>query len=254
MKIIFEYFRLFTIIMLNNKVGFVWYLIFPLVAFFGFNYAWITTKPDLETFHLNSSLFLSYITFAMSMDVTTNLIAMRENGFLKMFKFVSGSKYAIALGKLFNQMVFLLLSVFLFSCITGIVFLNSVSDFTIYLLISLIACFVGALLVSLFSLILMLLPIKQESLTTILNMLLFTLFFLSANGFSSANLQYGFILVFINPLDYIRNLTFLTGDLLGIIHFEHLGALYIILIGVAYLFIGLIGLKNFNIVSRTSRT
>ncbi|WP_150272754.1 hypothetical protein [Paenibacillus tepidiphilus] len=253
MKIISEYFRLFTVMMLNNKIGFVWYLIFPLVAFFVYNYSWIATKPQIETFYLNSSLFISYISFTMSIDVTTNLIAMRENGFLKMFKFVSGSKYAIVIGKYLNQLFFLLLAVLIFTVTTGTVFLDNTHDFLNYIGISLLACLLGALTVSLFLLILMLLPIKQESLTTILNMLLFVLFIASANDLSSLT-HYGAILVLLNPLDYIRNLTFLIGNWISGMNFTHISTANIIAIGCIYILSGLIGLRYFKIVSVAART
>ncbi|MEK3826567.1 hypothetical protein [Paenibacillus sp. FSL K6-1558] len=47
MKITREYFRLFTKMMLSNKVAFVWYLLFPLIAFFIFNYQWFTQEPEI---------------------------------------------------------------------------------------------------------------------------------------------------------------------------------------------------------------
>lgn len=253
MKITREYFRLFTKMMLSNKVAFVWYLFFPLIAFFIFNVQWFTQEPEINEFYIQTSVFVSYIIFVMSIDVTTNLISLRESGFFKMFKFISGSKYPIIWGKALNQMVFLFLTILLFSLVTGVIFLDSFRQVALFLAVSLTSCILGSVMVILLTLVLMLLPVRQESLNAVISMSLLVMFFLSAKGLAYTT-EYGLYLVFINPMEYVRNLTFLIAEWFIDSPFPHLSVINMSFITLCYVTCGLIALKFVKVISRTHRT
>lgn len=236
--------------MIRSKFALIWYLILPLVLFFIYNLPWVSNIPDSYTFFYQSSLFISYITLVMSIDVTTSLISLRESGFLKMFKFVSGSKYSMILGKLITQIFFLLLAILIFSLITGVIFLSDINILR-FIFTVLVASLIGGLSVSLLLLNLMFLPIKQESLLALLNISLLIMFLLSANNQA---LQLGYLLIFINPLEYIRNLTFIFAEMFTGMDFNHFNSKYIIFISCAYLILGIAAIKWINIKSPTYRT
>ncbi|MDT2292554.1 hypothetical protein P7H15_06010 [Paenibacillus larvae] len=248
-----EYFRLYTKITLTNKVGFLWYLVFPLVAFVVYHYDWINSKPDIQSFYVQTSMFIAYIIFVMSIDVTTSLIAMRETGFLKMFKFVSGSKSAMIMGKILNQLAFLLLATLIFSVITGLMMLDDLKDAGIFVICSLFSSLFASIPVTFFLLILLLIPIKQESLVTILNILLFALFFITAKSLSHSA-SWGILLLYLNPLELIRSLTFLVTEIITGNSFHNFGLLSIGTAGSAYFILGLFSLKWMKITSPTQRT
>ncbi|WP_179283044.1 MULTISPECIES: hypothetical protein [Paenibacillus] len=253
MKITCEYFRLYTKMMLSNKIAFVWYLLFPLIAFFIFNYNWFTVGPNLNEFYIQTSVFISYIIFVMSIDVSTSLISLRESGFFKMFKFISGSKYPIIWGKALNQIVFLLLTILLFSLVSGLIFLSSVQQIALFILVSLTSCLLGSVMVILLTLVLMLIPVRQESLSAVISMSLLVMFFLSAKGLAYST-DYGFILVFLNPMEYVRNLTFLLAEWFTNMPYPHLDITNMVVITLFYMICGVIALRFIKVVSRTHRT
>lgn len=253
MSVLKEYFRLYTKITLSNRIGFVWYLVFPLAAFFIYNYNWIQSKPDIQSFYIHTSMFTSYIIFIMSVDVTINLISMRESGFLKMFKFVSGSKSAMIFGKILNQLTFLLLTTLIFCVITGLSMLDNLTDASIYIICSLLTSLLAAIPLTFFFLILLLFPIKQESLVTILNILIFILLFVSAKNLAHSA-SWGPVLLYLNPLDLVRSITFLVTETITGESFQNFGLLSIGTAVLFYFILGFISLKQMKITSPTQRT
>lgn len=254
MKLIREYNILFTKMTLNNKIGFIWYLVFPLIAFFVYNYNFFSETPSGNTFYLQTSFFLSYIVFTMSIEVATTLIGMRENGFLKTFTFISGNKYSIILGKVSNQLAFLIVASLIFSFVTSVCILDSLNKIILFILSTLISTFVGAVPLSLFFLIFMLVPIKQEALITILNISLLVLFFVTAKDFSHS-FSWGVILLYLNPLDLVRSVTLLITNLINheiiITNFPT----NLILSGIVlYIIVGLVSLKFIKVNSKITRT
>lgn len=248
-----EYARLFSIIMLNNRIGFLWYLIFPLAAFFVYNYNWLVSKPDLHSFYFHTSIFTSYITFAMSIDVTTSLIGMRENGFLKMFKFVSGTKYPIIFGKILSQQVFIITAILIFSFVISLFVLQDYKGILYFVISSIISSLCGAIPITFFFLSLMLFSIKQDSLFAVINILMFVFLVLTATNFSHS-VSWGILLLYLNPLELARGINLMITGLLSGETFNNFG-LEAVIGGVGiYLVIGLISMKFTRYVSFTNRT
>ncbi|MCG7379220.1 hypothetical protein MH215_19665 [Paenibacillus sp. ACRSA] len=252
MRITYEYLRLFVKMMLSNKIAFVWYLIFPLVAFLIFNYSWFDSRPTTIDFYIQTSFFISYITFVMSIDVATHLITLRENGFYKMFKFISGSKYPFIWGKALNQVLFIIATIFLVSFVTGVMFLDPAQLVT-FLITAIVSCILGSIILILLTLVLMLIPIRQESLNAVISMSLLVLFFVSAKGFAYST-EYSFLFVLLNPLEYVRNITFIFADWFTGHSFAHESIGVVGIISACYVICGLIALKLVNVISRTHRT
>lgn len=254
MKIIREYNILFTKMMLNNKIGFVWYLVFPLVVFFVYNYNFFIEKPSDDSFYIQSSFFLSYIVFTMSIEVATTLIAMRENGFLKTFTFISGNKYSIIIGKASTQLLFLVTASLIFSFTTSVFVLDSIDKILLYILSTFISTLIGAVSLSLFFLILMLVPIRQESLITILNISMLVLFFITVRGFSHS-FSWGVFLLYLNPLELVRSVAiFITSLMAKEISLPNFPVYLIISSVISYIVVGLISLKFIKVNSKTTRT
>ncbi|EOS56872.1 hypothetical protein [Paenibacillus barengoltzii] len=253
MRIVYEYVRLFAIMTMNHKIGFLWYLVFPLFLFFVYHAPWLMQQPEEDTFIHQSSLFISYITLVMSVEVTTSLISLRETGFLKMFKFVSGSKNGVILGKLISQLVFLILMILLFTAITGTLYLNSYAHFLPFVMTALTSSLIGGLAVSLFVLNILFLPVRQEALMTLLNISVLVMFLISANS-DSLPFPLGHVMAFINPLEYVRNLTFVFAEWFTGQPISHLSSVYLFLITGLYMGLGTTGFKWIKIVSPTYRT
>lgn len=253
LSVVREYIRLYAKITLNQKVSFLWYLLLPLILFFVYHYNWIMTWPETSFFQYQASMFLAYITFVMSIEVTTSLIRMREDGFLKMFAFVSGTKYPMIIGKVFTQLSFLILSILIFSLVTSLCSLHNPTDIILFMISSVVAGLIGAIPIMFFFLILMIFPMKQESLVTVLNMLLLVFLIVTANNLSQS-LSWGILLLYINPLELVRALNLLIAEFISGKEFMNFGSAHIVFGLILYMIIGLLGMRYTRIVSSTNRT
>lgn len=252
MKVTREYVRLYAKMSLNNKIGFVWYLVFPLIIFFSANYQYVYGATDIYAFYHQCSLFLAYITFAMAVEVTTSLIGMRENGFFKMFKFISGSTYPIFIGKMINQLLFLIASIFIFSLITGLFSLRVLGNVVFFLFSSILVSVAAAVPVMLIFLTIMLVPIRQEVLITTLNILLFVFIVLAANQVVFS-VPWGYILMYLSPLEFIRALyLYFVESIMNKPYSIH--PMHLVVGTLIYSGLGLISMRYIRTVSPTYRT
>ncbi|MCE5168303.1 hypothetical protein LQV63_03100 [Paenibacillus profundus] len=209
--------------------------------------------PDAYSFYFQASMFLAYITFVMSIEVTTSLISMRENGFLKMFKFVSGNKYPMIFGKIITQLSFLTLSILLFSLVISLFSLSNTADIILFIVCSLVTSLCGAIPAMFFFLVLMIFPMKQESLVTILNMLLLVFLLVTANNLAHS-MSWGIILLYINPLELVRALNLLITEFITGEQYDNFSMAYILFGLILYIIIGFFGMRYMRIVSSTNRT
>lgn len=252
-RVIFEYMRLFFKMTISNKITFFWSLFLPIVIFLMSRYPWIWNPPSLDEFYFQVSVFIAYIVFILSIDATIQLIRLRENGSMKVFKFISGSKYTVIWAQIFNQLLTLIAASFLFSTFIGVLFIHQPIAIILFILISISVCIVIAPVLCLFFLWLMILPIKQESLVTVLNILLLVLFLISANNLPLPT-SLGTITFWINPLEVVREAVFwLTNYIAGTSITTH-SLLVTVSILCIYAVIGICSIRMIPIVSQTQRT
>lgn len=252
-RVIFEYMRLFFKMTLSNKITFFWSLFLPIVIFLMSRYPWLWNPPSLDEFYFQVSVFIAYIVFVLSIDTAIQLIRLRENGSMKVFKFISGSKYTVIWAQIFNQLITLIATSFLFSTVIGILFIHQSVEVMLFILISILVSVLIAPILCLFFLWLMVLPIKQESLVTVLNIVLLVFFLISANNLSLPT-SLGMVTFWINPLEVVREAVFwLTNYIAGTSIKTH-SLLLTILILCIYAIVGIFSMRATPIVSQTQRT
>ncbi|WP_017812659.1 hypothetical protein [Paenibacillus shenyangensis] len=251
-RILTEYIRLFTKMLISNKFSLGWYLLFPNIIFFFTHYNWLSSPPDPEVFYLHTSVFTAYIIFLLSIDAPLNLIRLRENGALKVFKFISGSKYSIILSQLITQFIAMVIAMLLFAVLAGGLILPHWSDILLFMAVLMLACTIAAPALSLFFTWLLLLRVKQESLFTMVSILLLLFFLISANNFALPGWA-GMLILLINPLEVVRQIMYMLSN--GLIHTSmpvH-DQLLIFIILFFYILIGILSMRAIRVTSSTGR-
>ncbi|MGG4196541.1 hypothetical protein ABEW50_24230 [Paenibacillus jamilae] len=94
---------------------------------------------------------------------------------------------------------------------------------------------------------------KQESLVTVLNMLLLVFLIVTANNLSQS-LSWGILLLYINPLELVRALNLLIAEFITGKEYMNFGYAHIVFGLILYTAIGLLGMRYTRIVSSTNRT
>jgi len=247
MRRVYEYFLLFSKENLVNKLAMFWTLFLPIIFIIINNLSWFEEVP--ESSFQTITIFWSFIILISALNgVGISLLINRENGFLKVFSFVSGSTKPIIFGKVFAQFVYLILNLVVFTSVISLLFgLNLISLLGICLVVSVIV----SIPVFLMTLWVPTLPIKQESIAPVLTLVNLMFIYLSTITFDSRLLTTLHALV--NPALLIRifsegiyNLFYGNGD----VFFQILCALTILAI---YTIIGLFLVKHIKVTSNKQR-
>lgn len=197
MQKILAFSKVYLLDTLQNKLAFIFNLVFPL-AFFVVNNFELVGKTDIEQSKLIAglSVYFAYIVLVSLLNlIIVPLIAEREQGMLLEYTLISGNKSYPFLGLLLLQLVVLLLELLLFD-ITVYLMFPDIGGVTLGLL-TLRA--MSATLPVMGILSLLLLPkIGQQSVSVIVTLLILTCFLLLREKPA--------IWALLNPLQYIEQL------------------------------------------------
>lgn len=247
MRRVYEYYILFTKEIFINKVAIFWSFIFPLIFMLINNVSWFTEVP--EYFFNTLSLFWSFIILITAINgVGISLFISRENGFLKVFSFVSGSSLPIIIGKVFSQFTFLLVNITFFTVIVSILFKLNIIQLV---LISSIVCFILGIPVFMVMLWIPILPFRQESIVPAFTLFNFLLIFLATLEFKNPILS--FIFTILNPAAISNNLFKYFYDLFNHESYLTVDQIYIFISIFLYLVIGFILAKRLPLRSKMQR-
>jgi hypothetical protein len=171
------------------------------------------------------------------------LVVLREEQFLKMFLFITGTRWKIIAARFLSQLLILFLSVIILDLICAILFSLPVLKL---IGLSLLVIMICELPVYFLFLIFAVLPLRQETITPIINVLIFIFIFISLNSFTTFPVAEG-LLVILNPIEYASQTGWALLDLLtGVLPLTR-----ILLIAAAtflYLLTGYFALKRIRIL------
>ncbi len=252
-RVLKEYILLFFKMIISSKITFLWYLILPTALFFFSHYNWFLNKPQSGEFYFQFSVFIAYIIFVLSLDASVSLIRLRETGAFKVFKFISGSKYVVIWAQVLTQIMTMIMACLIFSGFIGIIFIRNPIEFVMLISVVLLVVLITALPLSLFFLSLLLLPIKQESLITILNIIILCFFLISANNFKLPD-KFQIIMLIFNPLEVIRQIIFELSNVIIQTSIPVHSFLLTMCILIVYLIIGVSSMPYIKVSSITQRT
>ncbi|WP_010632576.1 hypothetical protein [Sporolactobacillus vineae] len=171
------------------------------------------------------------------------IIVLREEQFMKMFRFISGSQFTIIYAKFLAQLFILLLSVLILDLLCSVLFFLPFFYLIVVSLVMVIVCYIP---VYLLFLIIGTFKIRQETALPLINILVLVFVYLTNMGSDqSSNGLLTMFLTAVNPIQYSEQ----TGSfLLSLTRPGHLEGssplLFILGTALIYLLIGLYALKN----------
>ncbi|GGK07415.1 hypothetical protein GCM10007063_32450 [Lentibacillus kapialis] len=203
MNMLLEYTKLFSKIAFRNKIGTIITLILPIILMFISNSKWLDESPSSHELLSVIAMWWGYI-ISMSVinGVAVNQIELREQGFLKQFKFISNSIIPIFIGNVISQFIFTFVSLIIFCSVVVIAFGGSLAELT---LVSCLTLIIITLPLSLYLSWVPSLPIKQETISSLVTLIIFPLLFLTTIFFNSESfLSY---LLLLNPVELTQQLS-----------------------------------------------
>jgi ABC-2 type transport system permease protein len=236
---------------LDYKSLFILTLIFPLIFLIWNNYSLLFKDISDDVFYNLLFNYLSFITIMYIMSgFSISLLAYKENGFLKMFKYVIGSKNVIIISNFIAQSITLFLTLLVFTIVACIMFMKFSLLFqtVLVVILSLLVCLIP---ISMFFLWIPALNVRLATISPITSLIAIALTFL--NSLSTGNNNISEFLFLLNPvklftetLDSIYNLVFQ-----GI--FDPLYSVTIVVILLIYTMFGLSFTKKIEVLSSLSR-
>ncbi|WP_278926020.1 hypothetical protein [Staphylococcus auricularis] len=234
------FFNYYVKMLSKDKISLFWTILFPLVL------SLITYLPFQNQFETNTQkLEFLYVYWAFSIvmifvnGVGSYFATIRQHVLLKTFFSISGKKHPFVLSIIIAQLIVGLISLTLLTVVMGFI----LDVFSLRIFINMLLYFIAIVPLAPAFLIIAFIPVKAESVSTILNIITIVLFILTAN---SSNQFGGF--EWLNPLYYFRELSLVIGQI-------HTHPLLPILSAYAvYLIIGLFSLLKLDINSKVQRT
>lgn len=236
-----SYFLLYIKIIFTDKIPFIWMLALPLVIalFNGPNNTTDYSREDILSYLV---LFWVYIILSSYLNgVGLRLAHMREHGLMKTYIMISGNKYTFIGAVILAQLLFSAVSLLIFTTVVTLVY----GFFSIGLLAGSLIVLLCSLPLAVASIAITLLPAKNSSMTTIVNILLYPLFLLAIN-------QSSHLISYLNPFYAMKQAALGVSNqvLQTEIPIELLatsGALF------CYFILGLYAMKRFNLLSIVTR-
>ncbi|WP_368986634.1 hypothetical protein NST54_04670 [Caldifermentibacillus hisashii] len=236
---------------LDNKSQFILTLIFPLIFLIWNNYSLLFKDISDGVFY---NLLFNYLSFITIMHVMSgfsiSLLAYKENGFLKMFKYVIGSKNVIIISNFIAQSITLLSTLLVFTIAASIMFMKFSLLFKALLVVilSLLVCIIP---ISMLFLWIPALNVRLATISPITTLIAIALTFLSSLSTGRNNIPEYLLLLnpvklFTETLDSIYNLVFK-----GV--FDPLYSVTIVVILLIYIVFGLTFTKKIGVLSSLSR-
>lgn len=224
----------------KDKITLFWSVLFPLVLGL---LSYLPQQEHFNTINEKASYlyifwaFTTVIIFINGIGAQTSVI--RQQGLLRTFFSISGKKYPFLLSIIFSQVLMasfaIVISTITFGSIMGIVSLNLFLNMISYLI--LITPLAPTFLIIAY------VPLRADSLMTIVNILTIALFFIASN---TSNNFGG--LEWINPIYYFRELSLYISNIVTNT------SLLIYSIYLLYLVVGIFCIFKLDINSKTQRT
>ncbi|MED0657794.1 hypothetical protein [Anoxybacillus ayderensis] len=242
-----EFFVLFNKEVFYNKIAFFWTLIIPIIFIVFNNLDWLLKYPDYSTFRHNISFYWCYMILITAINgVGVSILILRDNGFLKMFKFIARTKTPIIVGRICSQWLFTVVNIVIFTVVSSLLFRQPI--FSLLSAIIVIA-FIAPLPVFLSFLWIGSLPYRQESVSPIFTILVFILIYLTKFSLKEGDM---FVLEWLNPAVFILYLSKLVWT------FDHNWngrLIYQLLLAIfVYVFIGVVSYRRINVISKVGRS
>lgn len=234
---------------LEDKLVFLYTLIFPAAYFLVVSWNNFAAGDQLSDSDITSSLF-SFWGYIMVVGVvnqmTMVIFQMRENNFLKMYTFIAGDKRLIYYANLIPQTIILQVEIALFDLLAVVIYrpnsqllqLMGACWLMNFLIIPVVAFFTSVILI---------MPLKLKTVSLFLTGYVLAALLLASFSFHSLLLTV--ILTLINPVDFQQN-----AYLLLVNHVHFLGnILMLTVIGLIYVILGNVIIAKMSLASRTSR-
>ncbi|AQM42130.1 hypothetical protein BUY41_07135 [Staphylococcus cohnii] len=234
------FFIYYSKIVSKDKITLFWSILFPLAL------GLLSYLPQQESFNtINEKSAYLYIFWAFTTviifinGIGSQTSVIRQQGLLRTFFSISGKKFPFLLSIIFSQILVaffaIVISTITLGSIMGIISLTLLLNMIIYL--ALIIPLAPAFLIIAY------IPVRAESLMTIVNILTIALFFIASN---TSNNFGG--LEWVNPIYYFKELSLYISNIVTNT------SLFIYLIYLLYLAIGIFCLFKLDINSKTQRT
>jgi ABC-2 type transport system permease protein len=250
-NITLQFIRLFLKNAFSNKISFIWVLLFPIGLMTYSSRYWFKEAPDLETFITILSIYIGYmIVISSTNGFGLGLLVMRENGFLKMFKFISGQKAPVVMAHYISQALFLLFNLLAFSTVISILFFPAalLKLLVVNLLVGLVIILPVGMLFSWIPI----LKAKVESISPLTSIIPIGLTFLTSFSLRPESELVENLLLF-NPVEVVvRCIQFIASLFFGTSYSGQPFLLCFILF--IYIVIGIISIKHIKISSSSIRT
>jgi ABC-2 type transport system permease protein len=240
-----EFFILFNKEVFYNKIALLWTLVIPLF-FMVFNHlSWLTNPPNFQSFKNNIFLYWSFMILITAISgVGISILMLRDNGFLKMFKFIARNKLPIILGKIGSQWFFVTINLVIFTAASALLFHQPV--FSVLSIAIIIAIIVPLPIFFLF-LWIGSLPYRQETISPIFTILMFPLIY-----FANVEVNDKSLLV-LNPASFILNVSKLISDAVSNHVWDITLSYTLVVIMGVYILIGVFSYKIIDITPKAGR-
>ncbi|MBN8194216.1 hypothetical protein JI667_18965 [Bacillus sp. NTK074B] len=246
----FEFFLLYNKEVFYNKIAYLWTLLIPLGLMIINNRSWIASPPSIEEYQTTLFFYWSFmILITATSGVGIALLIVRDNGFLKMFKFISGSKMAVILGKMESQWFFIFVNLLFFNLVTSLLFHQPVFHtlsiaFLVALIVPLPVFFLFLWIASL--------PLKSETIAPVFTLLIFPMIYAAGYIQEISNPIISFF-AWLNPASLIVNTSSVIAGLVSNLQINTLPLLSS-LTGILFcIIIGNISYKMIGITSKSAR-
>ncbi|QWU07012.1 ABC transporter permease [Heyndrickxia coagulans] len=243
MRQVLAFYLLYLKMLLAEKIALIWSVIFPVVIALVFQRGFLNDATDEKEIVQYISFFWAFIIISTYINgIGLQIARIREYGLLKTYVMITGNRYTFLTAILLTQISFGAISLLLFTSIVSIYY----RAFSFNLLLSSLIVLLVSFPLAIASVSIAAIPIKFNNLSTIMNILVYPLFFLSLNSRSSNLLNY------VNPYYIIHEITEIVINLLMGIDYTY--NFYLLLLSILlYLVVGLFIIKRFNLLSLTSR-
>lgn len=228
-----------------NKVNFIWSLVIPLFI------ALIFQKTFLDS--INSALemqnyltwFLIYIIMSSYLyGIGLKLVRFRDSGILKSYILIAGSKSLYLYALLLNQIIFCFFSLTIFNVVMSLIY-----DLSILKTISLsILLLIGSIPIAYGMLFLPILPLKNTTINTLLNISIYVLFIIAIN----TNFTKLVWVEWLNPFTLLYTLYLYSLSFVLKTSNVSMSPIPFLLLAI-YILIGYFSSRYINLVSRTER-
>lgn len=123
LKVCRSFFNVFFIGTIKDRLAIFWTLVIPIVVGAYNQQHWFEQFPTDVEFLVTLSGYWAFMILSTAVyGVGMGLLSIRDNGFLKMFRFIAGSIKPVVVSMVLSQAVFLCINLFIFTLLATLVF------------------------------------------------------------------------------------------------------------------------------------